>query len=71
MNTYAGSNFSDYINSYRVEEAKKLLADTTFDNYTIVAVGLECGFNSKSTFYNAFKKFTGVTPTVYKKDTIV
>jgi len=67
MNTYAGSNFSDYINKYRVNEAKKLLADSEFDAYTIVAIGLECGFNSKSTFYSAFKKFTSETPTEYRK----
>ncbi len=67
MNSYAGSNFSDYINNFRVTEAKKLLADKSFSPYTIVAIGLECGFNSKSTFYAAFKKFTGQTPTQYRK----
>lgn len=67
MNAHAGSNFTDYINKYRVEEAKKLLGDPDFLAYTIVAIGLECGFNSKSTFYMAFKKFTGMTPTVFRK----
>lgn len=67
MNTYARCNFSDYINMYRVEEAKRLLGDSDFSNYTIVAIGLECGFNSKSTFYAAFKKFTGITPSSYRK----
>ena len=60
-------NFSDCINSYRVEEAKKILNHSDFSNYTIVAIGLECGFNSKSTFYTAFKKSTGKTPSEYKK----
>lgn len=69
MNSYAGSNFSDYINKFRVEEAQKLLADTSFSGYTIVAIGLECGFNSKSTFYSAFKKFTKLTPASYRKST--
>lgn len=69
MNAHSGSNFSDYINKYRVEEAKKLLGNSDFSAYTIVAIGLECGFNSKSTFYTAFKKFTGVTPTAYRKGT--
>ena len=68
MNTHSGSNFSDYINKYRIEEARKLLGDPSFSAYTIVAIGLECGFNSKSTFYTAFKKFTGVTPTIYRKE---
>ena len=69
MNAHSGSNFSDYINKYRVEEAKKLLGNPDFSAYTIVSIGLECGFNSKSTFYSAFKKFTGQTPTVYRKKT--
>ena len=67
INGREGCNFSDYINKYRVSEAKKLLADKNFDPYTIVAIGLECGFNSKSTFYTAFKKFTGQTPTQYRE----
>ncbi|WP_396635556.1 helix-turn-helix domain-containing protein [Maribacter sp. R77961] len=70
MNTYAGQNFSDYINNYRVIEAKKLLANENFETYTIVAIGLECGFNSKSTFYTSFKKFTGLTPTIYRKEAV-
>jgi len=66
VNQYAGKNFSDYINSLRVTEAKKLLEQDEFSAYTIVSIGLECGFNSKSTFYTAFKKFTGLTPTQYR-----
>ena len=66
VNSVSQQNFSDYINSYRVEQAKKFLSDTTFENYTIVAIGLECGFNSKSTFYAAFKKFTSQTPTEFR-----
>ncbi len=60
-------NFSDYINKFRVEQAKNLLKDSEFDRYTIVSIGLECGFNSKSTFYAAFRKFTEQTPTEYRK----
>ncbi len=60
-------NFSDYINQLRVEEAKKALLNPEFNNYTIVAVGLECGFNSKSTFYTAFRKITGQTPSEFRK----
>lgn len=70
MNAHAGSNFSDYINKYRVLEAKRLLADSDFSAYTIVAIGLECGFNSKSTFYTAFKKFTGATPSAFRKESV-
>jgi len=66
INQNSGQNFSDYINKLRINDAKNLLSDPNFDAYTIVSIGLECGFNSKSTFYAAFKKFTGQTPTVYR-----
>jgi AraC-like DNA-binding protein len=66
INTYSDFNFSDFINSLRVEQAKKFLSNNEFSAYTIVAIGLECGFNSKSTFYSAFKRFTSVTPTIYR-----
>ncbi|MGH1385697.1 helix-turn-helix domain-containing protein [Kordia sp.] len=67
INNCSEYNFSDYINSLRVAQAKALLKDDDFDNYTIVAIGLECGFNSRSTFYTAFKKFTDLTPSEYRK----
>ena len=66
INNYSESNFSDYINKFRVEQAKNLIDNEDFNKYTVVSIGLESGFNSKSTFYKAFRKFTGVTPTEYK-----
>ncbi len=66
INQKTGYNFSDYINQFRVDKAKKYLMSNKFSEYTIVAIGLECGFNSKSAFYSAFKKFTDCTPTEYK-----
>lgn len=59
-------NFYDLINSYRVEEAKRLLLDPKNRNYTILSVGLDAGFNSKTTFNTVFKKFTGYTPTDFR-----
>jgi AraC-like DNA-binding protein len=59
-------NFYDLINSYRVEEAKRLLLDESSKNYTILSIGFEAGFNSKTTFNTVFKKFTGQTPTEYR-----
>ena len=67
INSYSAYNFSDFVNSLRVEQAKKFLSNDEFSNYTIVAIGLECGFNSKSTFYSAFKKFTSETPTTFRE----
>lgn len=60
--------FLDYINQLRVEEAKQYLQNPEFENYTLVAIGLEASFNSKTTFNNCFKKFTGKTPSEYKKE---
>ena len=60
-------NFPTYINNLRVEESKKLLVNKSYENYDINSIGLESGFNSKSAFYNAFKKITGLTPTQYRR----
>lgn len=58
-------NYYEFINSYRVEEAKRILKEPEYKNYTLTAIGFEAGFNSKSAFYTAFKKNTGVTPAKY------
>ena len=60
-------NFTDYLNTFRVERAKEFLKNSKFLNYTLIAIGLEAGFNSKSTFNKVFKKMTGLTPSEYKK----
>ena len=67
VNNIIGQNFNDYVNNYRVEEFKKLAKDTTKDHYTVLGLGYEAGFKSKTTFNTAFKKFTGVTPSDYRK----
>ena len=67
---FSDKNFNDYINEFRVELSKKLLIDSDYKNYTITAIGLESGFNSKSTFYFTFKKHTGITPSEYQKSII-
>ncbi|WP_103072163.1 helix-turn-helix domain-containing protein [Aquimarina sediminis] len=68
VNSITDENFATYINRYRVMEAKELILDKKFDNYSLLAIGLECGFSSKTTFYNSFKKLTGMTPNNYRKD---
>ena len=67
INLYGNKSFNDFINELRVEQAKVFLSDPDYDPYTIVSIGLECGFNSKSTFYSAFKKFTSLTPSQYRE----
>lgn len=70
INTELNMSFSDYINSFRVDEAKKLLLNPEFSKYTLVSIGLESGFNSKTTFNNTFKKLTGQTPSQFRKNQI-
>ena len=62
INEKTGFNFKDYINSYRVEEAKLLLSSPEFQKLTIEAIAEKAGFYSKSPFYSAFKKHAGMTP---------
>lgn len=66
INAMSNGSFIDYVNEYRVADVKRNLHSQEFAHYTIVSVGLEAGFNSKSPFYNAFKKHTGVTPSEFK-----
>ena len=66
LNEGLKKNFYDLINGYRVEEAKRLLLDEKSRNYTILSIGFEAGFNSKTTFNTVFKKFTGLTPTEFR-----
>ena len=67
INQKEGKNFYDFINTYRVAEVKAHLVNSKYDHYSILGIGLEAGFQSKSTFNAVFKKMTGMTPTQYKK----
>lgn len=65
LNDNLEKSFSQYINEYRVEEAKQLLI---YENkYTIEGIGFEAGFSSKSSFFSIFKKHTNLTPSAFKK----
>ena len=61
-------NFTNFINSYRIEESKKILCDPEKEYLSIAGIAYECGFNSLSSFNVSFKKNIGVTPSVFKKD---
>jgi AraC-like DNA-binding protein len=60
-------NFYDFINSYRVEEFKRLIASGRDKNKTFFALALDCGFNSKASFNNSFKRITSITPSEFAK----
>ena len=62
INAGSGQHFNDFVNAYRVAEAAQRLRDPAFRHYTLLAIALEAGFNSKSTFNRVFKKLSGLTP---------
>jgi len=66
LNEKLGQNFFDFLNQYRVEEAKKCLTDPEKQPYTILSIALEVGFNNKASFNTAFKKHTGMTPSHFR-----
>ncbi len=68
FNRHFGSNFYEFINRYRIEEAQKMLADPKHKSKTITHIYLDAGFNSKSVFNTFFKKHVGKTPTEYRQE---
>lgn len=66
INSRFNQNFFDFINHYRIEEAKRLMAGTVRKELTILEVMYHVGFNSKSSFQTAFRKYTGTTPTEFR-----
>jgi AraC-like DNA-binding protein len=69
LNDRVQQNFFDFVNSYRIEEAKRKLIEPATQHYSILGIAEEVGFNSKSAFNNAFKKHTNMTPTEFKNAT--
>lgn len=66
INTKLETNFFDLINKYRVEEFKKKLENPESFNYNLLAIAMDSGFNSKTSFNVIFKKFTQMTPSQYR-----
>lgn len=67
LNHGLNKNFFTYINEYRVEEAKERIHDEKHKHLTLLAIGYDSGFNSKSSFNSLFKKHTGLTPSQFKR----
>ncbi|WP_380800744.1 helix-turn-helix domain-containing protein [Shivajiella indica] len=65
LNEVLKTNFNDLINKYRIDRFKQLISSPDVKKYSIAGLGLEVGFSSKASFYRAFKKETGITPTEY------
>lgn len=66
LNIEIKKNFFLFVNTYRIENAKKILHKKS-KLFSIEAIGYDCGFSSKSSFYTTFKKITGKTPLQYMK----
>jgi len=64
LNNNLNKNFTSFVNEFRIKEACKII--TSNDKLTLESIGYDVGFNSKSTFFAAFKKHTGTTPLNYQ-----
>jgi AraC-like DNA-binding protein/effector-binding domain-containing protein len=67
INECLNQNFFDFINGYRIKECKKLFMDADQNDKSILEIIYSAGFNSKSVFNPAFRKFTGMTPSQFRK----
>lgn len=65
INEKYATNFSSYINTYRIKEACSLLQEGQAAHHTLEAIGQQVGFSSRASFYSAFRKITGLTPGLY------
>jgi AraC-like DNA-binding protein len=70
INGKPGRTFYDIVNDYRVQHLRNLLSDSKQNHLTILALGLESGFNSKASMNRIFKNITGVTPNQYRKESL-
>jgi AraC-like DNA-binding protein len=67
INENLNQNYADFINSYRINEAKRLLLSPEYELEKILSIAFDAGFQNKATFNASFKKYTGMSPTEYKK----
>jgi AraC-like DNA-binding protein len=65
------TGFSEMLNNYRVGEARRLLADKEYSQFTVDHIGTLAGFSSRANFYAVFKQYTGVTPSYFQKSASV
>lgn len=69
FNQYLTEGYYNYVNTYRVEEFKRMTKEEDCSRYTLSAMALKCGFSSRTSFFRHFKTITGVTPSEYLKGT--
>lgn len=71
LNSFAKQNFYEYVNSYRINEYIQRLKNGDADNFSLLGIAFDCGFNSKSSFNRIFKNITGFSPSEYKKHKLI
>ncbi len=67
INEYSGMGFNDFVNHFRIEETKKIMAADDQNEWDMIDICYEVGFNSLSSFYRIFKMHTGMTPMEYQR----
>jgi AraC-like DNA-binding protein len=67
INHDMNQHFFDFVNSYRIKKAMTLLQDPDKKDITVLEILYDVGFNSKSSFNTAFRKYTNLTPTQFRK----
>ncbi len=70
INLYMDKHFFDFVNEYRIKKAIQILKDCTQKELTVLEILYQVGFNCKSSFNTSFKKYTGKTPTDYRKEAL-
>jgi AraC-like DNA-binding protein len=68
LNEQLNKNLYTFVNEFRANEVIRLFKEEKYKNWSIIAIAFEAGFNSKSSFNTFFKKFTGKTPSEYRKE---
>ncbi len=68
LNERMAANFNNFVNRYRINESKELLLSEP--HRSVISIAFAVGFNTKSSFYNAFSRFTGTTPQDYRRDNL-
>ncbi|MCB0845056.1 MAG: AraC family transcriptional regulator, partial [Bacteroidetes bacterium] len=68
LNEQLKKNLYTFVNEFRANEVIRLFKDNNYNNWSITAIAFEAGFNSKSSFNTFFKKYTGKTPSEFRKE---
>ncbi len=68
VNEMTGKNFNVYVNEYRVKEAVRIMSLPNSAHLSLEGIAFEAGFNNRKTFHEAFKKTTGLSPSVFREN---